>query len=293
MAKDVAGAGATDQAAPHRLVSGVLRQPCAHRPLALPPRGPYSWLPSLAAWARVRESTAANELVLISRGLSTGQQCQDAQLRLRRRRVGRPYRTCSMSSPVFLTGGRSHGHRLHRQDEALKPATITCGTTTIASDHEPEHQRYGQSGPKRRDALPLRWANYLMVGGRLVGIHVERSTHVAAPDRLSPTPVDWVPRRCLKRHRRSGAGPESLCAPRLSRRKIIRSCRSQPPAACHGCSGPVRPDQHLAENPAARVHQRCSVPARAVRALPRGLGSAVPLLLSQGARHRRLAGGPW
>jgi hypothetical protein len=64
-------------------------------------------------------------------------------------------------------------------------------TTTIAFDDDPEHQRYAQSGPngvtlylsafgvlaERFGQLggPQGWTNYLIVGGRLVGIHVENA----------------------------------------------------------------------------------------------------------------------
>src|SRR5262245_25468033 len=70
-----------------------------------------------------------------------------------------------------------------------KAKTITRGTTSIAFDHDPELQRYAQTGPggltlylsamgvlaERFGGLggPVRWTNYLMAGGRLIGIHVE------------------------------------------------------------------------------------------------------------------------
>jgi hypothetical protein len=72
-----------------------------------------------------------------------------------------------------------------------KAKTITCGTASIAFDHDPEHQRYAQTSlagvtfylagagvlAERFAGAggSVRWTNYLMVGGRFIGIHVENS----------------------------------------------------------------------------------------------------------------------
>jgi hypothetical protein len=72
-----------------------------------------------------------------------------------------------------------------------KAKTITRGTATVTFEHDPEHQRFAQSGPsgvtlylsgmgvlaERFGQLggPQRWTNYLMAGGRLVGIQVENA----------------------------------------------------------------------------------------------------------------------
>ena len=54
-----------------------------------------------------------------------------------------------------------------------KPATIARGATSIASTTTPSigvlAERFGQLGG------PQRWTNYLMAGGRLIGIHVENA----------------------------------------------------------------------------------------------------------------------
>jgi hypothetical protein len=72
-----------------------------------------------------------------------------------------------------------------------KTATIARGTSSIAFQHDPEHQRYSQTGgsgvtlyfpamgvlAERFGQLtgPQRWTNYLVVGGRLIGIRAENA----------------------------------------------------------------------------------------------------------------------
>jgi RHS repeat-associated protein len=77
-----------------------------------------------------------------------------------------------------------------------KPATITRGTASVSFDHDPEHQRYAQTslsgvtlyiagGGVLAERFAgtggiVRWTNYLMVGGRYIGIHVENSDETTA-----------------------------------------------------------------------------------------------------------------
>jgi hypothetical protein len=68
-----------------------------------------------------------------------------------------------------------------------KPASITRGTTTIGFSHDPEHQRFQQTAPGGTTLYlggaekftgsggAVRWTNYLMSAGGLVGMHVENS----------------------------------------------------------------------------------------------------------------------
>src|SRR5262245_13859075 len=86
-----------------------------------------------------------------------------------------------------------------------KPATITRGTTSIAFDHDPEHQRFAKTslagitqyiagGGVLAERFAgsggiVRWTNFLMVGGRYIGFHVENSdgttlTRYCHPDDL-------------------------------------------------------------------------------------------------------------
>jgi RHS repeat-associated protein len=77
-----------------------------------------------------------------------------------------------------------------------KPSTITRGTASVSFDHDPEHQRYAQTslsgvtlyiagGGVLAERFAgtggiVRWTNYLMVGGRYIGIHVENSDETTA-----------------------------------------------------------------------------------------------------------------
>src|SRR6185503_15842031 len=66
-----------------------------------------------------------------------------------------------------------------------KPTSITRGTTTIGFSHDPEHQRYQQTAPRGTTLYlgaaekftgsggAVRWTNYLMAAGGLVGMHVQ------------------------------------------------------------------------------------------------------------------------
>jgi hypothetical protein len=72
-----------------------------------------------------------------------------------------------------------------------KPASITRGTASVSFDHDPEHQRYAQTSMSGVTLYisaggvlaerftgtggSVRWTNYLIVGGRFIGIHVENS----------------------------------------------------------------------------------------------------------------------
>ena len=73
-----------------------------------------------------------------------------------------------------------------------KTATIKRGTTEIAFAHDPEHNRYSQlgasgetlylSGPgvlaERHAGVgsgEVRWTNYLIIGGRLVGVYIQKA----------------------------------------------------------------------------------------------------------------------
>jgi RHS repeat-associated protein len=69
-----------------------------------------------------------------------------------------------------------------------KPTSITRGTSTIGFSHDPEHQRFQQTAPGGTTLYlgavaerfagsggTVTWSNYLIAGGQLVGMHVERS----------------------------------------------------------------------------------------------------------------------
>jgi RHS repeat-associated protein len=68
-----------------------------------------------------------------------------------------------------------------------KPTSITRGTTTIGFSHDPEQQRFQQTAPGGTTLYlgsaekftgsggAVRWTNYLMTAGGLVGVHVENS----------------------------------------------------------------------------------------------------------------------
>jgi RHS repeat-associated protein len=68
-----------------------------------------------------------------------------------------------------------------------KPTSITRGTTTIGFSHDPEHQRFQQTAPGGTTLYlgnaekftgtggAIRWTNYLMASGGVVGMHVENS----------------------------------------------------------------------------------------------------------------------
>jgi RHS repeat-associated protein len=72
-----------------------------------------------------------------------------------------------------------------------KPATITRGTASVSFDHDPEYQRYAQTslagitlyfagGGVLAERFAgsggtVRWTNYLIVAGQLIGIHIENS----------------------------------------------------------------------------------------------------------------------
>src|SRR5689334_5072558 len=72
-----------------------------------------------------------------------------------------------------------------------KPASITRGTSSIGFSHDPEHQRFKQvapggttlylgSGGAMAEKFTgtggiVRWSNYLVSAGGLVGMHVEMS----------------------------------------------------------------------------------------------------------------------
>ena len=72
-----------------------------------------------------------------------------------------------------------------------KPTSITRGTSTIGFSHDPEHQRFQQvalggttlylgNGSAYAEKFTgsggsVRWSNYLVAAGGLVGMHVENS----------------------------------------------------------------------------------------------------------------------
>ena len=72
-----------------------------------------------------------------------------------------------------------------------KPTSITRGTSTIGFSHDPEHQRFQQVAPGGTTLYlgngsayaekftgsggSVRWSNYLVAAGGLVGMHVENS----------------------------------------------------------------------------------------------------------------------
>jgi len=68
-----------------------------------------------------------------------------------------------------------------------KPTSITRGTTTVGFSHDPEHQRFQQTAPGgttlylgnaekfTESGGAIRWTNYLMASGGVVGMHVENS----------------------------------------------------------------------------------------------------------------------
>jgi hypothetical protein len=78
-----------------------------------------------------------------------------------------------------------------------KTATITRGTTEIAFAHDTEHQRYSQLGPSGETLYlsgggvfaerfaglgggGVQWTNYLIAGGRLVGVHIQKADETTA-----------------------------------------------------------------------------------------------------------------
>ena len=78
-----------------------------------------------------------------------------------------------------------------------KTATITRGTTSISFAHDTEHQRYSQLGPSGETLYlagggvfaerfaglgggGVQWTNYLIVGGRLVGVHIQKADETTA-----------------------------------------------------------------------------------------------------------------
>jgi hypothetical protein len=69
-----------------------------------------------------------------------------------------------------------------------KPTSITRGTTTIGFSHDPEHQRFQQTAPGGTTLYiaglaerfagsggAVRWTNYLVASGGVVGMHIENS----------------------------------------------------------------------------------------------------------------------
>jgi RHS repeat-associated protein len=78
-----------------------------------------------------------------------------------------------------------------------KTASIKRGTTEIAFAHDTEHQRYSQLGPSGETLYlsgagvfterfaglgggGVQWTNYLIVGGRLVGVHIQKADETTA-----------------------------------------------------------------------------------------------------------------
>jgi hypothetical protein len=65
-----------------------------------------------------------------------------------------------------------------------KPASITRGTTTIAFNHDPEHQRFTQLTPSGvmlyLSGGGVQWTNYLVAGGKLVGVHIQKADETTA-----------------------------------------------------------------------------------------------------------------
>jgi uncharacterized protein RhaS with RHS repeats len=78
-----------------------------------------------------------------------------------------------------------------------KTASITRGTTTIAFGHDDQHQRYSQLGPSGETLYlsgggvfaerfaglgggGVQWTNYLIIGGRLVGVHIQKADESTA-----------------------------------------------------------------------------------------------------------------
>jgi RHS repeat-associated protein len=78
-----------------------------------------------------------------------------------------------------------------------KTASITRGTTTIAFGHDDNHQRYSQLGPSGETLYlsgagvfserfaglgggGVQWTNYLIAGGRLVGVHIQKADETTA-----------------------------------------------------------------------------------------------------------------
>ena len=93
-----------------------------------------------------------------------------------------------------------------------KPTSITRGTTTIGFSHDPEHQRFQQTAPGGTTLYlgnaekftgsggAVRWTNYLMAAGGVVGMHVENSDETVSTryfhkDHLGSIAVITVNRR--------------------------------------------------------------------------------------------------
>ncbi|HEY7550089.1 MAG TPA: RHS repeat-associated core domain-containing protein, partial [Hyphomicrobiaceae bacterium] len=111
----------------------------------------------------------------------------------------RPHGVTSISGGAINTtfsydakGNMTSGNGLSVTYTAFnKPATITRGTASISFDHDPEHQRYAQTSLSgvtfylsgggvlaerfAGSGGTVRWTNYLIVGGRMIGIRVENS----------------------------------------------------------------------------------------------------------------------
>jgi uncharacterized protein RhaS with RHS repeats len=116
----------------------------------------------------------------------------------------RPHGVTSISGGVISTtfsydakGNMTSGNGLSVTYTAFnKPAFITRGTASVAFDHDPEHQRYAQTSLSgvtlyisgagvlaerfAGSGGTVRWTNYLIVGGRMIGIHVENSDETTA-----------------------------------------------------------------------------------------------------------------
>jgi len=149
-----------------------------------------------------------------------------------------------------------------------KPTSITRGTTSIGFSHDPEHQRFQQTAPGGTTLYlgnaekftgtsgAVRWTNYLMAAGGLVGMHVENSDetvstryfhkdHLGSISVITDESGAVLERLCVAcprvgeaepgepaagqvRHRRSDDG-EPVQHPRLERLQL----RRQQPAELH------------------------------------------------------------
>src|SRR6185503_9714733 len=91
-------------------------------------------------------------------------------------------------SPGDAKGNMTSGNGLTVSYSSYnKPTSITRGTTTIGFSHDPEHQRFQQTAPGGTTLYlggaerfagsggTVRWTNYLVAAGGVVGMHVEDS----------------------------------------------------------------------------------------------------------------------
>jgi len=116
----------------------------------------------------------------------------------------RPHAVASISGGIINTtftydtkGNMTSGNGLTIAYTSFnKPATITRGTNTISFAHDTEQQRYSQTSlagvtlyihgggvfAERFAGIGggVQWTNYLIVGGRLIGVYIQKADETTA-----------------------------------------------------------------------------------------------------------------